>query len=122
MIKTSRSPLLLAAVFFALRGFLPMAASEIIGNGTYPNSMDGRKFWSTIPMPVMSHFAGEKSRESSQLNDGIAERQRMSITHALVDSSVSRRLLSYSSVDSTCMKTSWTETETEADTMNSSGC
>jgi hypothetical protein len=65
-IKTSSSPLLMIVVFFASWGYLPTAASEISGNGTYPNTMEGSGFWSTIPMPAISHFAGEKSRQNVQ--------------------------------------------------------
>ena len=113
MMNISRSPLLLAAVFFALRGYLPMVASEIIGNGTYPNSMEGRGFWSTIPMPVISHFAGDKSRKNRTVEwrrVTIAERRRMSIPYALMDFTVYRRLDSLKSFDATCMKTTATET------------
>ena len=65
IIKTSSmSPLALSALFIALRCYLPKVSSQTIGNDTHPNTMEGRGFWSTIPMPVISHFAGDKSRKN----------------------------------------------------------
>ena len=79
------------------RPYLPMAASEIIGNGTHPNTMEGREFWSTIPMPVTSHFAGDESRQNYAVwwqRATIAVKQWLSIVHTATDITVPRRLVS----------------------------
>ena len=97
IIKTNSSPLLITAAFLILRGYLPMAASEIISNGTHPNTMEGRGLWSTIPMPVISHFAGDKSRQNYAVwwqRATIALKQWLSIVDTATDITVSRRLVS----------------------------
>ena len=105
IIKTTNSPLLIAAVFLALRGYLPMAVASA-GNGTHPNTMEGRGFWSTIPMPVTSHFAGDESRQNYAVwwqRATIALKQWLSIVHTETDITVSRQLVSSKSFDVTGM-------------------
>lgn len=106
IIKTNSSPLLITAVFIALRGYLPMVASEIISNGTHPNTIEGRGFWSTIPMPLISHFAGDKSRQNYAVwwqRATIAAKQWLSVVHTATDIAASRRLVSSRSFDVTRM-------------------
>ena len=85
IIKTNSTPLVLSALFFALRCYLPTVSSQIAGNDTYPNTMEGRGFWSTIPMPVISHFAGDKSRKNSTIVKEGTNSKRACIFHASKD-------------------------------------
>ena len=106
IMKTNSYSLLITAAFLTLRGYLPMAASEIIGNGTHPNTMEGREFWSTIPMPVTSHFAGDESRQNYAVwwqRATIAVKQWLSIVHTETDITVSRQLVSSKFFDVTGM-------------------
>ena len=64
IVEISTSLVVTFALFVTLTTYLPIVAGGIIGNTTYPNTMEGREYWSIIPMPVISHFAGDESLDN----------------------------------------------------------